>query len=35
VGTAWQAKEAVRGIYTRPPETAPEYLSVLTDDLRQ
>jgi transposase len=35
VGTAWAAKEAVRGIYTQPPETAAEYLAALTDDLRQ
>jgi transposase len=34
VATAWQAKEAVRDIYTQPPETAPEYLATLSDDLR-
>lgn len=35
VATAWTAKEAVRGIYTQPPETAAEYLAALSQDLRQ
>ena len=35
VATAWQAKEAVRGIYTQPPETAGAYLQALSQDLRR
>ena len=35
VGAAWAAKEAVRGIYTQPEETAGEYLTALSQDLRQ
>lgn len=35
VAIAWQAKEAVRDIYTQPGETAAEYLTALSQDLRQ
>ncbi len=35
VTTAWAAKEAVRGIYTQPAETAEDYLHALSADLRQ
>jgi len=35
VATAWAAKEAVRGIYTQPAETAEDYLNALSEDLRQ
>lgn len=35
VGAAWAVKEAVRGIYTQPEETAGEYLTALSVDLRQ
>jgi transposase len=35
VRTAWAAKEAVRGIYTQPSETAAAYLAALSADLRQ
>ncbi len=35
VATAWAAKEAVRDIYTQPSQTATEYLTELSADLRQ
>ncbi len=35
VATDWAAKEAVRGIYTQPAETAEDYLAALSEDLRK
>lgn len=35
VATAWAAKEAVRGIYSQPSETAADYLTALSEDLCQ